>query len=193
MTERRSFDQHVPPFVAYGARVAQLTPASWDRLRLRCATLNGPACSALVNRALLAARPYKLPLPESTPPVGRLRAIAAVSHAVQTGIAFVGEFAFEFADSDPPASASPLRRTRSTGKPRTDAFIDATFLIESALIPLQRTEPGVVTAVRAAGRVLLMHDWLSPADFEAVYGYVESEIPFADLEAASGLDPSWVK
>ncbi|HEY9226805.1 MAG TPA: hypothetical protein VIP11_09175 [Gemmatimonadaceae bacterium] len=59
--------------------------------------------------------------------------------------------------------------------------MDAHFLIESALAPLQRTDPGVVTVVRAAGQAVLRHDRLS-ADFEAVYGYIEPEIPFADLE-----------
>jgi hypothetical protein len=184
VTGRSTFDQHVVLFVAYGARVAQLTPASWDRLRLRCAALNGPAFRSLVNRALLAARPHELWLPSRR--TGLLNAIASVLRAVQTGIAFAFEVVIEFETADPRTLVSPRRRTQSTGKARTDELIDATFLIESALAPLQRTDPGVVTAVRAAGQALLRHDWLSPADFDAVYAFVEPEIPFASLEPPFG-------
>jgi hypothetical protein len=182
VSERRSFDQHVALFVAYAARVAQLPPAAWDRLQLRCAALNGPAFRSLVNRAHLAAKPYKLWLPRTTKPSGSLRAIAGVSRVVQTSMAFAFEVAAEFEASDPHASASAKPRAGSTGRPRTDAYIDATFSIESALEQLQRTDPGVATAVRAAGQAVLRHDWLTQSDFEAVYAFVEPEIPFADLE-----------
>lgn len=184
MTGRRAFDQHLALFVAYGARVGQLPPASWDRLRLRCAALNGPAFRSLVNRALLAARPQELWLPSRR--TSTLNAVASVSRAVQIGIAFAYEAVIEFETADPRAVVSPRRRTQSTGKPRTDQYSDATFLIESTLAPLQRTDPGVVTAVRAAGHAVLRHDWLPPADFSAVYAYVEPEIPFADLDAPFG-------
>jgi len=184
VTERRTLDQHVSLFVAYGARVAQLTPAAWHLLRLRCAALNGPAFRSLVNRAQLAARPHELWLPSHR--TGLLNAVGSVSRAVQTGLAFAFEVVTEFETADPRTFVSPRRRTQSTGKPRTDEYIDTTFLIESALAPFQRTDPGVVTAVRAAGQAVLRHDWLSPADFDAVYAFVEPDIPFASLEAPFG-------
>jgi hypothetical protein len=62
-----------------------------------------------------------------------------------------------------------------------DAYIDASNEIESALMSLEREHPGVVTAVRSAGQAVLRHDCLSRANFDAVYRYVEPEIPFATL------------
>ena len=73
---------------------------------------------------------------------------------------------------------------RSTGKPRTDAYINAWLSIDAALTPFHRTDPGLVTVVRAAGEAVLTHDWLSPTDFDTVYGFVEPEIPFGILTVA---------
>jgi hypothetical protein len=179
---RRSFDEHVGLFVAYGARVAQLPPASWDRLRLRCANLNGAAFRSLLSRAFLAAKPYELWVPEPAHRGRSLRVIAGVSRIVQTSLAVAAEVAAEFEASARHPPDAPRRRPRSTGQLTTDAYIDANFLIESALTPIQRGDPGVATAVRAAGQAVLRHDWLARTDFEAVYALVEPEIPFADLE-----------
>jgi len=62
-----------------------------------------------------------------------------------------------------------------------DACVDAYFLIDSALASSARAQPGVAAAIRAATQVMLRHDWLPPEDFEAVYRYIETEIPFAEL------------
>ena len=62
---RRSFDEHVGFFITYGARVAQLSAASWNRMRVRCADLNDAAFRSLLRRAFLAAKPYELWLPEA--------------------------------------------------------------------------------------------------------------------------------
>jgi hypothetical protein len=188
---RRNFDQHVALYVTYGDRVARLPTVAWERLRVRCAALNGPAFRSLVSRALLAAKPYEVWLPRPTTVSPGLRAIVGASRVVQTSLAFAFEVVAEFEGSSQQASCSPRPRTRSTGRARTDAFVDASFLIESALAPLQRTDPGVVTAVRAAGQAVLRHDWLTVSDFDAVYSYIEPEIPFADLEPPAG-DPTSV-
>jgi hypothetical protein len=74
------------------------------------------------------------------------------------------------------------RRRTTTGKPSTDAFIDAFFLIESVLAPRQQTQPGTTAAIRAAAHAVLRHDWLTPEDFASIYAPVEPEIPFAELK-----------
>jgi hypothetical protein len=183
VTGRRTFDEHVALLVSYGARVAQLTPGSWERLRRRCAGLNGPEFGSLVRRALLAARPYEMWLPSR--PTASVRAISGASRVVQTGLAFAFEVAAAFDVSDSRGIPSRPLRARSTGKPTTDAFIDAWFSINSALTPFQQTDRGLVTVVRAAGQAILRHGFLSPVDFDAVYGFVEPEIPFATLEMSS--------
>jgi hypothetical protein len=147
--------------------------------------LNGPSFRALFNRALLAARPHELWTPTPTRPSAALHTIAGVSRIVQISLALAFEVSTEFEAAQPPASMSLKARARSTGKPRTDAYIDATFLIESALMPLLGTDSGVATAVRAAGQAVLSRDWLAPAVFHDVYAFVEPEIPFADLDAPS--------
>jgi hypothetical protein len=183
--DRRRFDGHVQLFAAYGAHVAQLRSASWDRLRLRCADLNGTAFRSLFRRAFLAAKPYELYLPKSARRVTSLRVIVGASRVVQTTLALAFEIGAAFEVPDPRAAGPPPGRTQSTGNPTTDAYIDATFLIGAALASVQRTDPGVAVAVRAAGQAVLRHDWLPRADFEALYAPIEPEIPFADLEPPS--------
>jgi len=183
--ERRSFAEHVQLFAAYGAHVAQLRPASWDRLRLRCVDLSGPTFRSLLRRARFAAKPQELYLSKSAQRVTSLRLIAGASRVVQTTLAFAFEVAAEFDTSDSHLPEPPPRRTHSTSDPTTDRYIHATFLIGAALVPIQRTDPGVATAVYAAGQAVLRHDWLLRADFEALYAPIESEIPFASLEPPS--------
>jgi hypothetical protein len=108
-----------------------------------------------------------------------LRFIAGASRAVITSIFFAYEPAVEF---DTPDSWVPVYRPASTGKPRTDAFVNAYTLIEIALASRAHAQPGVAAAVRAASKVVLLHAWLAPEDFEAVYRYIEPDIPFAELQ-----------
>jgi hypothetical protein len=186
MDGRRTFDEHVELFVAYGNHVASLSPAAWDRLRQRCATLDGPSFRSLVSRALLSAKAHELWLPEETRHHVWARGLAGISRAVQRGLALTGELAMEFdlpeERSPSSASPSPYHRTESTGEATTDAYIDAMFLIESALALLAHENRGIATVVRAAGQAVLRHDWLPRADFDAVYAFIEPEIPFAALE-----------
>jgi len=67
-----------------------------------------------------------------------------------------------------------------------DVVVDAMQLIEKTLAPLEGTDPGVATAVRASGQAVLRRDFLSDADFTSVYRYVEPEIPFASLDSSAG-------
>lgn len=180
----RSFDEHVQLFAAYGARIAQLPPAAWDRLRLRCTDLSGPSFRSLLRRARLAAKPYEVYLLKAARVPG-LPVLAGASRVFQTGLALAFEVAAEFDMPDPRAPGPPPRRTESTGDPTTDAYVDAFFLIAAALAPIRRTDPGVAVGVHAAGQAVLRHDWLAPADFEALYAPIEPDIPFADLEPPS--------
>jgi hypothetical protein len=187
---RRSFHHHIELFVAFSDAVAHLSPESWSRLRRRCADLDSLAFRSLLRRALLAARPYALWLPEGVQPSRTLRVMAGVSRGVQTSIAFAAQVAAEFEASATRVRVSPSTRPTSTGKRGTAAYIDANFRIESALAPLERAHPGVATAVRAAGQGVLRHDWLSRTDFDAVYAYVEPDIPFARLQPPPG-ESAW--
>ena len=81
-------DERIQRFVAYSVRVAQLSPAAWDRLRIRCADLDGPASRTLLPRARLGARPYEVWLPPATRLPLAFRIIAGASRAVQASIAF---------------------------------------------------------------------------------------------------------
>jgi hypothetical protein len=183
---RRSFEEHIALFVAFGNAVGRLTPDAWARISARCADLDQPAFRSLLSRAYLTARSSELFLPGGAESRMPFRLIAGASRAVQRGIAIAGEVAFEFEASAPRVVEPPRRRTKSTGKPHVDAYIDASNEIESALMSLEREHPGVVTAVRSAGQAVFRHDCLSPANFHAVYRYVEPEIPFATLH---GMPP----
>jgi hypothetical protein len=107
--------------------------------------------------------------------------IAGVGRAAITGLALAGAVAAEFEASAPP---SPPREPKSTGRPRTDALVRASRLIEAAVVPLEREQPGVAAAVRAAGIAVLRSTWMPREDLNAIYAYVEAEIPFADLKAS---------
>jgi len=189
MTRPRTFAEHVPLFAAYAARVAKLSPAAWGRLRLSCAELNGPEFRALVERAQLSARAHERPELPGAARLMSIRAIRAVSRAAAVGIGFVYEVAAEFEAAAPADAAVPSHRTRSTGKPMIDACVDATQLLEAAVGWHQRSDPGVATAVRAAGQAVLHHDWMAPAAFQSVYRYVESEIPYAEIDPPTAPPP----
>lgn len=185
VNRQRSFDDHVVLLGRFADRVSLLPPAAWDRIRERCASLSDPAFRALIQRAVIAAKPHEAFVPGLTDPSPRLRLIAAASRAVQFSIAFFYEFGSEF-DPEIEATADALRRPwRSTGKPRTDMYIDAWRRIEAKLLPLEHSAPGVAAAVRAAGQAVLRHDRLNPETFADVYRFVEAEIPFAELESRS--------
>ena len=114
-------DERIQRFVAYSVRVAQLSPAAWDRLRVRCADLDGPAFRTLLRRVRLGARPHELWLPPTIRrPVG-FQIIAGVSRAVHASIAFAGAVAAEFDAAAAHTPSEAFRRPRSSGNPRTDA------------------------------------------------------------------------
>jgi hypothetical protein len=180
MTTRRTFDEHLALFFSYATRVRALPSAAWPRIASRCAQLDDPSFRALLARAVMAARPYELWLPDGLRHKASFRALAAMSRTTQFGIAFATEVAEEFAaSSDRVSAASP--RVTSTRRPSTSVYFEGHRLLDEALAPLIGTHPGVTTAVRAAGEAVLRHDWLSPADFDAVYRFIEPEIPFSDL------------
>jgi hypothetical protein len=79
------------------------------------------------------------------------------------------------------ATPRPVSQPANTGKPVIDACVDAFILIDNALASQARAQPGVAAAIRAAAQAVLRHDWLPPGEFEAVYTYIQPDIPFAEL------------
>jgi hypothetical protein len=92
------------------------------------------------------------------------------------------QLATEFAT---PASPASLVGKYRSGDAELDAFSDAFLRLESLLVPHARENPGLVTAIRAAGRYMMNHDWMPPEDFNELYGFIEPEIPFAELARSS--------
>ena len=178
MILRRSFEEHVVLYCEFSRRVAGLSSESLDKLRARCAAIDGHSFGALMRRARLAARTHEVFHSRNSTP---LKFIANGSRCLQTGLAVALELVGEF---QMPGSRA-VRRTDSTGKPRVDMFIDASFAIESALGSLSQNHPGVAAAVRAAADAVLRHDWLEPENFRRIYAFIEPEIPFAELELDS--------
>jgi hypothetical protein len=178
MTDPRDYDRHVALFSAYADAVAALSPESWHRLTDACAPLDGDAVSAIVRRARLSATSYRtlerLATDSRVP-----RWIDAVSTASIAGIHVATDLLAEF-DRSPESSAGARAASERTAT--GDAYVDAWFRIESALEARPPSHPGLATAVRAAGQAVLRHDWLLPATFAKVYGFVESEIPYQDVE-----------
>jgi hypothetical protein len=182
MNGRRTTDEHVALFVEFAHRIACLTPEAWDRLNARCAALNGPDFRALLARTALSAAPHKLSIPGVLRDHASYRMLRGVGQAAIASMLFAGAVIGEF---EAPHHSSPLRRPRSSGNPVSDVA----FLIENVLAPRERAEPGVATAVRAAGHAVRRHDWLSSQDFETVYRYLEPDIPFAELQPPANVEP----
>ncbi len=178
----RSFPEATKLFVAYADRVAGLTPSAWDRIRLRCVELDDPAFHALLLRTRLAAKAQALPhvRPEVEERLG-LRMIRGASAAIQLSTAFIQQVVAEFEAAGPEPVAPTHPSTEGTDRTVMNRFLDANKLLESVLLPHRRTNPGVVTAVRAAGQAVFRRGWMAQADFDAVYGLIEPDIPFAEL------------
>ena len=175
---QRTFEKHVALYAAYADAVAALPAAAWDRLTTACGALEGESFGALLRRARLGAKPYNtLELFAAHSPA--LKGIAAVTTAAVTGIGVAFELIGEF---ERRASPSSTRSSERATNPRYGEYVDAWLAIESALHSIQESHPGVAVAIRAAGQAVLRHDWLSAEAFAAVYGFVESEIPYATLD-----------
>jgi hypothetical protein len=111
------------------------------------------------------------------------KAIAAVTTATITGIGVASELAGEF---DEPAPSAWIPSYERPTDPQSAKYVDAWFAIERAIHSSPGRHAGVAAAIRAAGQAVLRHDWLSAETFAAVYGFVESEIPYATLERGGG-------
>jgi hypothetical protein len=186
--QRRSLDEHIALLTAFAARVSELSAAEWARIEARCAALSEPSFRALLARAALTAKSHELLTPGVAEPRGVGRAIKGVSDAVQHGFGFAIEVIAEFeAASEPdahlrgPASGAAQARMG----PQVAAMVEANRRIQLALLPRIQQHPGVTTAMRAASEALLRHDYLTPAQFSALYQYVAPEIPFTSLEPSA--------
>lgn len=186
MPRHRTSEERAALLTRYAERVGSLTPEAWGRLRIRCAELDGPEFSALIRRTQLAAKAREYPIrPAAASPIG-LRMIRGASRVLRTSFAFTGQVMAEFEAAQTTPPEPPRPRTRSLGSPTTDAFVDARIAIETALTPIERGAPGLATAVRAGADAVYMQDFLTEADFTAVYAFMESEIPFAEIERPIG-------
>jgi hypothetical protein len=182
---QRSYEEHVRLFVAYAAAVAALPHAAWDRLAAGCARLDGDAITTVVRRARLSAKAHNIAAGNLTH--SRLATtIAGVTTATMTGMSVALELLAEFDSSHAdapgsPAVSAPTQRPAASNDASVNAFVDAWFVIEASLrrFPLHS---GVAAAVRTAGQAVVHHDWLSPAAFAEVYGFVEAEIPYATVD-----------
>lgn len=165
----------------FGERISQLTDAEWRVVSERCASLNSTSFAALLERTRLGARPYLMSIAGGASRNLVLTTLEGVNSAVMHGISFAYQVAREF-DTDEPYV--PSDSTAPTNSARGNALADGFVAIERAVAMRERAEPGLATAVRAAGQAVLGHDFLAPDDFAAAYQYVEPVIPFASLTAA---------
>lgn len=172
---RRTFDEHLVLFARYADLVHALTPAAWQRLRARCATIDGSDIDGIIDRAKLLAA-SQLWLPQFPDPPIAIRAISAAQRLFVTTIAL----GFETATTLVPSTIGPPSARRgTTGNPRADCHIDASYRIDQAIDRQGMRVGGVPAAVHAAGQGILHHDWFPPGEFHALYRWVETEIPYA--------------
>jgi hypothetical protein len=179
---QRTFEEHVTLFAAYGDAVAALPASSWERLASACASLHGDSVRAVVRRARLHAKAFNI-MEQFAERSRMAKAIAAVTTATITGIGVASELVGELEEQARSASIPSYERPSD---PKSAKYVDAWFAIEAAIHSSTGRHPGVAAAIRAAGQAVLRHDWLSAETFTAVYGFVESEIPYATLERGGG-------
>jgi hypothetical protein len=184
-------DRHVALLTAFVARVDELSPSAWARIKTRCSALSDPSFGALLARTALLAKSQEMLLPEGMPRIPAVRVIKAVTDGIGKGFAFAFEAIAEFdAASEPMTSnrraSGTKQRSPRVVSPRVAALIDAHRRLEAALRSRRQQHPGVVTAVRAAAEGVLHHAWLTPVEFDALYQYVAPEIPFTSLTPPAG-------
>jgi hypothetical protein len=177
----RTLEQHVALYAAYSNAIAALPAVAWERLRARCVPLEGDAFTTVLRRARFQAKAYEIPVLTDHPSRG-VRAVVRFGRVTQISLGVITELAGEFTERSTDSSASPRRPIFD---PKHARFGDAWFAIESAL-QSSTASVGVATVVRAAGQALLRHDFLAPATFAEVYGFIEPEIPFASVEQSAG-------
>lgn len=174
-----AFDERVGLLAAFADRVAALPAAAWERIRARCAPLEGDSPEAIFARARLSANSHTAGIPDDSG-VMLVRVITTLSHGVQTALALAGEIAFTIAPGlDEPCP--PL--SRSTGNATTDRFIDAKHLIDAAVRNAGPRNSGLQAALDAASTALLKRRFLTAAQFGEFYKWVEPEIPIVTLDA----------
>jgi hypothetical protein len=179
---QRTFEEHLALFAAYADAVASLPASSWERLARACASLDGDSFRAVLKRGRLHAKAFNM-MEQFAGRSRMAKAIAAVTTATITGIGVTSELVGEFEAQAPSAS---IPSYESSTDPESAKYVDAWFAIEAAIHSSTGRHAGVAAAIRAAGQAVLRHDWLSAETFAAVYGFVESEIPYATLERGGG-------
>ena len=155
---QRSHEEHVTLFVAYAAAVAALPAAAWDRLTVVCAPLEGDAITTVVNRARLNAKAYNIVA--GIPTRSRVaKTIAGITTATMTGMSVALELLAEFDSShvSTPSSShisTPRPRPTTSNDASVNSYVEAWFLIESALRRFPQLHSGVAAAVRTAGQAV---------------------------------------
>jgi hypothetical protein len=170
-----SFEQNLLRLEVFSERVAALPPDAWARLRSRHAQLCGSTPSALLARTELAAAPYAIIPPDG----GDVPAIRLIQWTFG-GIANVMFGAKELAFAVAPSLNEPTRpRTQSTGKPRTDRYVDAMHRIRGVTQALGPYQLGLSTLVQAVAEAILRRTILGEKHFRHIYSWIESEIPLS--------------
>ncbi len=164
---------------AFTLRIETLPADAWDRIRIRCVPLAGSSFRALMARAGLAAAPWSL-LPLRSDRPFAVVTIAIAQRAFTTSTLLAKEFLF----SAVPVLDEPSRPpSASTGNVDADRYISAFHRLESTARSATCNDTGVLCAVRAAAFAILHRHFLSPAQFEATYRWIEPEIPVGTLLA----------
>jgi|JI10StandDraft_1071094.scaffolds.fasta_scaffold434467_2 hypothetical protein len=174
----RSFESHVDLLESFSMRVAALSHDAWDRLREQCAPLSGRSPDMLLSRAQLFASSAAAQFAEhrSAP---LTRAIADVTTSTMTAIGFAFEALFTVA----PALDGPREpRRQPLSSPHADRYADALHRISAAVWQHTRRSDGVGTAIEAAAGALLRRDFIPDREFQAVYAWVEAEIPYESID-----------
>lgn len=189
MKQPRTFDQHYELYAVFVAAVSSFDEATWARVRARCAGFNENSVFEMFERASLMARPHgyptgNIPADASLQFQIPVKVMAGALNVFQTGMFF----ALELSQQIPALRDDPPKpRRKSTGNLRTDRFVDIEYALGTALAGVAEPAAGVRAAVRAAGRAVQMHDFLSADDFARSYFAIAPEISFAELEARATM------
>ena len=153
---------------AFAARLKALPPDGWAQLTARCAHLEGSSFTALVARARVSGEPYVIGTSSAGP----------TDLAFNLALELVGEFQ-SLRGRGQEVAALRAGVSRSSQPPDVKAAMNAHVALEEALLAVEPDHPGMATALRAVANALLLHKFLAPERFAAIYSIVEPQVPLS--------------
>jgi hypothetical protein len=168
--------------LAFAARLQVLPSDAWERVALRCGSLDMSTVEGFFGRAELLALsvmldvdPYKHPLVQPT-----LAAIGTMAGLVTELVRLVA-----------PPDAAGVERSLARLRERAAAGVTnrplEAFLAVEAVAERQRgPHPGVAAALGAAGLALMVQEGLPQSRLAMLYSPFEPEIPYSSLSPTSG-------